>query len=284
MTFTTCNHCFALEHRVLIMGIVNVTPDSFSEDGTNFCHGDAIDAALAMVEAGADIIDVGGESTRPGAAAVDGDEQSRRVLPVIRELRRQSAVSISIDTCSADVAEVSLDHGADIINDISGFNRDPRMVNIAAKHRSGCIAMHMRGTPQTMQTMVDYADLIGDMLTYFRDVVARLEAAGVAESAICLDPGIGFSKTVDQNLILLNRLDAFLELGYPLLVGPSRKSFIGRTLGIDSPARREWGTAAACAVAVMRGAHILRVHDVSAMRQVCDLAVAIRAESSQTGR
>ena len=268
-------HLFDLQQQALVMGILNVTPDSFSEDGRHFDPAAAIAAGEAMAAAGADILDVGGESTRPGAAPVTTAEEIRRVEPVIRELRARTDRLISIDTTKAAVADAALSAGADIVNDISGLTHDPEMAAVTRQHAAGCCLMHMRGTPQTMQRLTAYDDLIGDLERYFTDRLAALEAAGIPAERICLDPGIGFAKTADQNLLLINQLDRFLHFDRPILLGPSRKSFIGRVLQLDDPLKREWGTAAAIAVGLTRGARILRVHDVPTMRQVTDLAMAI---------
>jgi dihydropteroate synthase len=276
MIFQTRQQRFDLTESVLVMGVVNTTPDSFSDGGDHERPAAAVAAALAMIDAGADIIDVGGESTRPGAPPVDAAAESARVLPVVAGVRESASVAISIDTTKAAVAEAAVAAGADIINDISGFTRDPAMAELAAATGCGCIAMHMRGTPQTMQRFTEYGDLIGELTQYFTDVGGALETAGVRTEAICYDPGIGFSKTVAQNLELLRRLGEFAALGRPILVGASRKSFIGKVLGVEAPRDRIWGTAAACAAAVLNGARIIRVHDVHEMRQVVDLASAIR--------
>jgi dihydropteroate synthase len=202
-------------------------------------------------------------------------------VPIICELRKSAGNAIiSIDTTKSGVAKAAMDAGADIINDISGFHRDPAMAAIAATTNAGCIAMHMRGIPATMQEFTDYRDLIGEINNYFTECVDSLAAAGVDRRRICLDPGIGFSKTVNQNLELINRLDAFLIHNCPVLLGPSRKSFIGKTLDIADPGERAWGTAAAIAAGILRGARILRVHDVKDMRQVTDLAMAIVQEEA----
>lgn len=268
-------HQFDLQRQALVMGILNVTPDSFSEAGEHYDPAAAVAAGLAMADAGAHILDVGGESTRPGAAPVDAAEECRRVVPVIRELRAATDRLISIDTTKADVADAALAAGADIVNDISGLTQDPEMITVTRQHGAGCCLMHMRGTPQTMQRHTAYDDLIGDIHGYFRDRLAVLEAAGIPPERVCLDPGIGFAKTAEQNLLLINALDRFLDLDRPILLGPSRKSFIGRVLQLDDPRDREWGTAAALAVGMARGARVLRVHDVAAMRQVTDLTMAI---------
>lgn len=275
MIFTGRDFSYDLGRRALVMAILNVTPDSFSEEGANFERDKAIAAGLAMAEAGADIIDVGGESTRPGAEPVDADEEARRVAPVIRALRQRLELPISIDTSKAAVARTAIDAGANIINDISGFRRDPEMPELARATGAGAIVMHMRGTPQTMQQFTDYDNLVGELNAYFEASMALLAAAGVAPEAVALDPGIGFSKTVEQNLQLVNELDRFAVHGRPILLGPSRKSFIGKTLRIDNARDRVWGTAAAVTLGLARGARIVRVHDVAEMRQVCDLTMAM---------
>lgn len=268
-----------LTDRVRIMGILNTTPDSFSDGGDNFTCDSAIANGYAMIRESADILDIGGESTRPGADAVDADEEIRRTCPVICGLRKSSDVPISIDTTKAVVARAAIAAGADIINDVSGFTRDPDMVAVAAESGCGCVVMHMRGTPATMQDQTDYGDLFAEINVAFADAVRRLTGAGVRRQAICLDPGIGFAKTVAQNLALVNHLGRFSHHGLPLLLGPSRKAFIGATLNIDDPRRRHWGTAAAVACGVMRGAHIVRVHEAGPMREVATMAAAIAAAS-----
>ena len=263
-----------LATRPLIMGILNVTPDSFSEQGLNYDPLKAIEAARAMHEAGADIIDIGGESSRPGAEAISAEEECQRVLPVIKELA-DMGMTISIDTWKSDVAAQAVEAGAQIINDISGFRRDPELKAVAAAHNVGVIAMHMRGTPQTMQDFTDYDDLIMDINHYFSESIELLESAGVQKESIVLDPGIGFSKTVSQNLELIAKLDRFLIHGRPVLLGPSRKSFIGKLLHIEEPTARLWGTAASISTAVLRGARIFRVHDVKEMKQVAEMTMGI---------
>jgi dihydropteroate synthase len=275
MQFCCRSHRFELDNRVLVMGVLNVTPDSFSDGGVHVDPDRAVAGAMAMLEAGADIVDIGGESTRPGAAPVSELEEIARVQPVVCGLRKRTDAAISIDTWKAGVALAALTAGADIINDISGFNRDPDMAGTAARHDAGCVIMHMRGTPQTMQTLTNYVSLIDEINAYFTVAIDRLTSAGVAPDHICLDPGIGFSKTAEQNLALIRRLSEFESHGLPILLGASRKSFIGKTLEIDDPSERVWGTAAAVAIGVANGAGIVRVHDVAAMRQVADLAHAI---------
>jgi dihydropteroate synthase len=258
------------------MGILNVTPDSFA-DGGRFCDpAVAVAHGLGMVKAGARILDVGGESTRPGAAAVGVEEEVARVVPVIRELSERVAVPISIDTQKAAVAEAALTAGARIVNDVSGLQRDPAMVDVLRQSGAGCVLMHMRGTPETMQQFTCYDDLVEDILAHFREVLEAARAAGLEGERFMIDPGIGFSKTAEQNLTLLAHLGRFRELGRPVLVGPSRKSFIGKVLSLERPADRLWGTAAAVATAVLHGADVIRVHDVAEMHQVAALAAAVR--------
>ena len=271
------DHKIDLSNRVLVMGILNITPDSFSENGLNFHPEVAVKNGLKMIDEGADIIDIGGESTRPGADPITDQEEIRRVLPVIRELRRQSEIPISIDTYKSRVAIDSLKNGADIINDISGFQSDSAMKNVAKKFGAGCIIMHMRGTAKTMQSDLNYNDIIGEIINFFRQTTAMLLNTGIGHDYICLDPGIGFAKNVDQNLYLIRNLSIFTQLGWPLLLGASRKSFIGKTLEVDSPSDRIWGTAATLCYAICHGVNIVRVHDVQKMRQVCDMATAILA-------
>jgi dihydropteroate synthase len=239
------------------MGIVNVTPDSFS--GT---LDDPIETGMAMIEAGADIIDIGGESTRPGATPVTPEEEQRRVLPVIAALAGRG-VPISIDTRNAATMAAALDAGASIANDVTGLAHDPQAAPLVAARGCGVVLMHMRGTPQTMATLATYDDVVAEVVA---ELSARIEAAfaaGVRRERIWIDPGIGFAKAAEQNLILLQRLEAFVALGFPVLVGVSRKSFVGRFGGETDPVKRGPGSLAAALFAVSRGASIVRVHDVA---------------------
>jgi dihydropteroate synthase len=274
----TSRHQLSLE-RPLIMGILNVTPDSFS-DGNRYsdplC---AIERALEMVSEGADIIDIGGESTRPGSEPVSPDEELKRIIPVISGLAGKTSCPISIDTWKSPVARAALGVGAEIINDISGFNLDPQMAELAAVSGAGAVLMHTRGTPQSMQGDTVYADLVGEIILSLRGSVDKARQAGVEQERIVLDPGIGFAKNAEQNLEILRKLYEFMGFGLPLLVGTSRKSFIGRTLNRDT-ADRIHGTAATVALAVSNGADILRVHDVRAMRDVADMARAVTIRQS----
>jgi dihydropteroate synthase len=260
--------------RPLIMGILNVTPDSFS-DGTLYSDPQrAIERALELAAEGADIIDIGGESTRPGAAEVGVEEESARVLPVIAGLAGKIACPISIDTWKSPVARAAMDAGAEIINDISGFTFDPQMAAVAARTGAGAVLMHTRGTPRSMQRDTDYTDLIGEICGFLEQSCASAVQAGVEPERIAIDPGIGFAKTAAHNMEILRRLREFTGFGLPLLVGTSRKSFIGSVLGRET-GQRSHGTAATVALAVQGGAQILRVHDVREMRDVADMAHAI---------
>lgn len=243
------------------MGILNVTPDSFSDGGEYLDPENAISHALRMEKYGAHILDVGGESTRPGADPVDVDEEIRRVVPVIRGIREKSSIPISIDTYKSSVAQAALEAGANLINDISGLNFDSGMARVAADAGCPVVVMHIAGTPRTMQNNPGYEDVVAQIMTYFRKQVERLVREGVREENIILDPGIGFGKRVEDNFVLLNRLEEFMKLGFPILVGPSRKSFIGATLDLPVNQRLE-GTLAAVSVAALKGARVVRVHDV----------------------
>lgn len=255
----------AFGRRPLIMGIVNVTPDSFSDGGKYFDSQAAVDHALALVAEGADLLDIGGESTRPYAAPVDAEEELRRVLTVIERLVEQTEVPISIDTTKAIVAAGALERGAEIVNDVSGLTADPMMLHLASGAGAGVCAMHMHGTPQTMQDDPQYADIVAEILDYLAARRDALIVAGVARDRICLDPGVGFGKTHAHNLTLMANLHRFHELGCPVLAGPSRKGFLGKVLG-DKEADRAAATAGAVLAAAVEGVQIVRVHDVRLVR------------------
>jgi dihydropteroate synthase len=261
-----------LGKRTLIMGVLNVTPDSFSDGGKYFSLQKAVDGALEMERAGADILDIGGESTRPGSGGTAAAEELARVLPVIEALRGRLKIPISIDTQKASVAEIALGAGAELVNDISGLKNDAGLAAVAARHKAPIILMHMRGTPRTMQRAGFAKDVLKDVTAGLRESVAKARKAGIAKSQIVLDPGIGFGKSYAQNYELIAKLANIAKLGYPLLVGTSRKGFIGATLakgGKIKPAEeRIWGTAATVAASIMNGAHIVRVHDVAEMVEV----------------
>jgi dihydropteroate synthase len=262
----------------LIMGILNVTPDSFSDGGCFLNPDTAVAHGLRIQAEGADVIDVGGESSRPGSEPISVEEEIRRVVPVIEKLVRQGTVPVSIDTTKAAVAEAALDVGASLINDISALRSDPHLGEIAARSGCGLILMHMRGVPKTMQTgELRYADLMGEIRAFLADALSRAEAAGVPRDRVILDPGIGFGKTPAHNLTIVHRLAELACLERPIMVGPSRKAFIGAVLNVGVGERLS-GTAAVVAAAVLHGAHIVRVHDVTPMRQVAQVAYAIRTE------
>jgi dihydropteroate synthase len=265
-----------LGERTLVMGVLNVTPDSFSDGGKFLDAGRAIEQALAMERAGADLLDIGGESTRPGSAGTSAKEELARVLPVLQALRGRMKIPVSIDTQKPEVAEGALDAGAQIINDISGLKNDPRIAEAAARRRVPLILMHMRGEPRTMQVRGFARDVMKDVMGGLRNSVAAARNAGVEKSQIILDPGIGFGKSCAQNYELLQKLPQLAKLGYPLLVGTSRKGFLGATLARDDkpapPEERIWGTASTVTASILNGAHIVRVHDVNEMVQVARVA------------
>ena len=266
---------FDLTHRGLIMGVLNVTPDSFSDGGRFFDPSAAIARGLVMVQEGADILDIGGESTRPGATPVEAEEELRRILPVIRSLRKQSRIPISIDTMKARVAAAAVEAGADIINDISGLQHDPDMARVAAESEAGLVLMHLRGTPRTMQQEPEYTDVVAEVCGCLRSAGSAAISAGVAVDRLVFDPGIGFGKTMDHNLALLRALPSFQIYGRPVLLGVSRKSFIGRLLGNTDPLSREAPTIALTAWARQHGVRILRVHAVKENAQALRMMEAI---------
>jgi dihydropteroate synthase len=261
--------------RALIMGVLNVTPDSFSDGGLWFDENDAIAHGREMIEQGAAIIDVGGESTRPGAVPVPATEELRRVLPVVQALAASSDVPISIDTRKPDVAARAIEAGATIINDTAGEEADPRMDAVVLESGAAIVVMHSRGTPATMKSLTDYSDVVDDVRAWLDERARSLIAGGVSPESIALDPGIGFAKSPEQSLLLLNRLEDILAIGYPVVVGTSRKSFIGATLDLPEDERLE-GTAASVAWAVAKGSHIVRVHDIQAMERVVRMTEAIK--------
>ena len=265
-----------LGERTLVMGVLNVTPDSFSDGGKFFRAADAVKAALAMQRADADLLDIGAESTRPGSQGISENEELARLLPVLRALRGRLKIPISIDTQKAGVAEAALRAGAEILNDISGLRSDPKIAEVAAKFGAPLILMHMRGTPRTMQKGPFAKDVMRDVRSGLRASVKIARRAGVKKSQIILDPGIGFGKSFSQNYELLARLPELAKLGFPLLLGTSRKGFLRATLarkGKPLPAaKRIWGTAASVTASILNGAHIVRVHDVEEMSQVARVA------------
>ena len=268
--------------RPRVMGILNLTPDSFSDGGELAGLDHALRRAEVLLEEGAWILDLGGESTRPGALEVPADEQIRRVVPAIEAIARRWSVAISIDTRSTVVARAALDAGAHIVNDVSGFTFDSELPDVVARTGAGVVLMHMRGTPATMQRRTSYEMLLPDIMRELGRSLERAEGAGVDRASIVLDPGIGFSKTTEQSLLVLRELKTLLQLGPPLLVGPSRKSFLGEIL--DRPPReRVTGTAAACVMAYLGGARVFRVHDVRPTLEALQVAVAVAEADLQAG-
>ena len=276
---TIRNKAFEWGKRTYLMGVLNVTPDSFSDGGDYYTIESALAQAENMVKSGVDIIDIGGQSTRPGAAEISSSEEIDRVIPVVQILRQKAeifgSVPISVDTTRAQVAKAAVEAGADIINDISGATFDSEMLSTVAQLKVPIILMHIRGTPQTMQKLTDYRDLIGEIREFLESRIAVAVAAGIEKSHIILDPGIGFAKNYSQNLEILQQLAKFRGLDCPILVGVSRKSFIGHILNQPLAKQRIWGTAAACTGAIANSADILRVHDVREMYDVCLVADAI---------
>ncbi len=267
----------SLGERTVIMGVINVTPDSFSDGGALFDPAAAVEAGVRMVEQGAGILDVGGESTRPGAAAVDDAEEHRRVIPVVEGLARRIDVPISIDTYKASIADAALAAGASIVNDISGLRYEPELAAVAARRGAAIILMHTRGRSRDMYQQASYGDVVAEVLDELRESMAFATGAGMGKARILVDPGLGFAKEAPHSFEALARLDEFSELGCPLVVGPSRKSFLARPLGTSVPASsRDWATAAAVSAAVLAGAHIVRVHAVGEMLQVARVADEIR--------
>ena len=273
-----------LGERTLVMGILNVTPDSFSDGGLFNDPDAAAERALEIERQGADILDIGGESTRPGSEGVSASEEMRRVLPVLEKLRGRLKIPISIDTSKSEVVEAAAYQGAEIINDVTGLRADPRLAEIARKAKMSIILMHMRGDPRTMQKEPFAPEVMRDVRDGLRKSVAVARRVGVPKSQIVLDPGIGFGKSLEQNFELLGRLPEFARLGFPLLLGPSRKNFVGKVLGGVPQNERVWGTAATIVASIFGGAHIVRVHDVAEMVQVARIADAVANPRTATAR
>ncbi len=266
-----------LSRKTLLMGILNVTPDSFSDGGTYFDIEKAVRHAHDMVHDGADIIDIGGESTRPGSEAVSLEEELGRVIPVIEKLSGTIPVPLSIDTYKSEIAQKALDAGATVVNDISGLRFDPDMAKVVANNQVPVIVMHIKGTPKDMQANPVYGNLIEEIIEYLEESSGIAEEAGVSPDKIIIDPGIGFGKTFEDNLEIIQRVSEFERIGKPILIGPSRKAFIGKILGDAPPMERVEGTAAAIAVSIMNGANIIRVHDVKEMSRVAAVVDAIKS-------
>lgn len=264
---------YDLSSRTHVMGILNVTPDSFSDGGLFGSPADAVRSAVQMQQDGADILDIGGESSRPGAAPVSVDEELRRVLPVLRGVAKELTIPISIDTTKSDVARAAVDAGATIVNDISAGSADPAMLPYVARAGVAYVAMHMKGTPRTMQVEPTYNDVMLEVTQFLIDRALTARREGIAQ--VLIDPGLGFGKTLDHNLRLIRELPVLVGTGYPVLVGPSRKSFIGQILNLPVEERLE-GTAAAVAACVFAGAHVVRVHDVRHMKRVVSMCDALK--------
>ena len=268
--------CLNPKRKALVMGIVNVTPDSFSDGGKFFLPEVAVSHASKLITQGADIIDIGGESTRPGAKQVSESEELKRVIPVIEKIRTDNpTILISIDTTKASVAKHAVEAGADIINDVSGLSFDNNMIGIVESFNIPVVIMHMKGNPQNMQLNPKYKDIVNEILDFFKMKIKIAIQSGINRSMIILDPGIGFGKTVEHNFELLSRLNEFNVLELPIMIGPSRKSFIGITLDLP-PEDRVEGTAAAVSAGVMNGASIVRVHDVKSMKRVVRIIEKVR--------
>ena len=282
--FTAGGFKLCLGHETKIMGVLNVTPDSFSDGGNFMDAGSAEAQAVRMEEEGAHILDVGGESSRPGSKPVTAKEEIRRILPVLRRLSRKVKIPVSVDTAKFEVAQTALDEGACIINDIFALKNNKRLAKLIARYKAGVILMHMKGIPETMQRAPSYNDIFKEISAYLREAVDLALDAGIAGERIVVDPGFGFGKSADQNLTILSRLDLFAKLNRPLLAGLSRKSFIGNLL--DAPVSgRLNGSLAAAAVAIQKGVHILRVHDVLPHRQLAlliDRTAAARTSKKET--
>jgi dihydropteroate synthase len=274
-SLTIRDRSFCWGKKTYIMGILNVTPDSFSDGGEfNNIH-TALTQAQTMINNGVDIIDIGGQSTRPGAIQISLEDELTRTIPIIKAIRTESNIPISIDTTRAEVAKAAIKAGADIVNDISGGTFDPEMLMTVGELNVPIILMHIRGNPQNMQQLTDYEDLIGDIYNFLFEQIKKAIACGIKQHHIIIDPGIGFAKNHEQNLELIRNLATFKTLKCPLLIGISRKSFIGKILNQPNPKDRIWGTAAACSAAIFYGADILRVHDVQEMREIALVADAI---------
>lgn len=267
-----------LGQKTWLMGIINVTPDSFSDGGLYFNKEKAVDRGLELAEEGADIIDIGGESTRPGSDFISTEEELMRTVPVISALRKKTDVLISVDTTKSEVAEAALDKGADIINDISSFRFDPKMLSLAAQKDIPVILMHMKGTPKNMQLNPFYEDLLAEIRGFLEERIATAQAYGIKKEKIIIDPGIGFGKSLKDNLTLIKSLKFLEPIDRPILIGISRKSFIGKILSLP-PQERTEGTIASAVLSIINGAHILRVHDVEAVKRAVLITEAIIDES-----
>lgn len=276
------NFILDFSEKTCIMGILNITPDSFSDGGRYLDETSAINKALQMVEDGADIIDIGGESTRPGSEPVTVEEELRRVLPVIKSIAGGIKIPVSIDTYKSEIAKRALDAGASMVNDISGLRFDPEMAKAVSDYKVPVVIMHIKGTPKIMQHKPVYDLLIPEILEYLSQSITIAGEAGISDDVIMIDPGLGFGKTFEHNLEIIHNLHKFTLLGKPVLIGPSRKAFIGKILGDVPPNERLEGTAAAVAISIMNGANIVRVHDVKEMAKVAKVADAIKRKRIQS--
>ncbi|MBM4135877.1 MAG: dihydropteroate synthase [Nitrospira sp.] len=272
------NFCLDFSQKTYIMGILNITPDSFSDGGLYFDKHAAIERSYRMVEEGADIIDVGGESTRPGSEPITIEEEIRRTIPVIEAIAKEINVPISIDTYKSEIAKKALDAGASMVNDISGLRFDPMMTEVVSEYKVPVVIMHIKGKPKDMQQDPVYEALIPEIMDYLRVGIRLAISTGISEDKIIIDPGIGFGKTFDHNLEVINNLKEFTLLEKPILIGPSRKAFIGKILGDVPVTERLEGTSASVAVSIMNGANIIRVHDVKEMARVVKVVDAIKSE------
>jgi len=273
-------HTLPVGERVLVMAVLNLTPDSFSDGGRYYNNDDAVTEALEMVQEGADILDIGGESSRPGSRPVSLEEELRRVVPVVEKLAGGVAVPISVDTTKAEVARQCLELGASVVNDISALRHDPAMAEVVSHYKAGVILMHMQGVPATMQAQPSYADVVEEVFDFLRRRTDAAVSCGIDRERIAVDPGIGFGKRLEDNLALLGQLSSLADMGRPIVIGTSRKGFLG-TLLQRPVLEREWGNAAAVAAAVLNGAHVVRVHAVAEMREVVRVSEAIRASGER---
>lgn len=278
MVWKIKNLTFAFD-RPLMMGILNITPDSFFDGGRFLDPGKALEQAGKLIQEGADILDVGAESTRPGAKPISEEEELARLIPVLEKLKGQIQIPVSVDTTKSQVAKRALEAGAHIVNDVSGLRQDPKLADVVHEFSAGLILMHRRGTPETMQLLTDYKDLMDDLIRELSESIEIAESHGVLQDQIVIDPGIGFSKTAEQSLEALERLGELGRLGRPVLIGPSRKSFIHSVTKLP-PDKRLFGTTAACVLAYERGARIFRVHDVWAIKEALQLSEAIIQSNS----
>ena len=276
MKLVTKDFAFDFTQKTYVMGILNITPDSFSDGGLFLDRENAVQQALRMQAEGADIIDIGGESTRPGADKVSVEDEIKRVVPVIKALAENANIPISIDTYKSEVADAAVKAGASMINDISGLRFDPDMAKVVARHKVPVVIMHIKGTPQDMQNDPAYNALIPEITEYFHECIQIAHDVGIPDDMIVIDPGIGFGKTVEHNLEIIRRLKEFEWLGKPILLGASRKAFIGKVLGDVPTSERLEGTASAIAIGIYNGANIIRVHDVKEMARVAKIADAVK--------